>query len=388
MMVRLAVIVAAAAAFPVLNSGALGPPGSDPSRVLWQGPVLAGSAVAWVEQSGGTGSLHRWRPGRGDQVVYRGDALAIGRPLAASPTHVAFERNYPGCPPEPGGQICVQQTDAVVGPWTGPYRRLIGPHVCFFPTEGNALALDGSVAAYLEPDCGRQMLQVLVRNVARTGTPVVLRSASFSSGCCRDIALAGRYVAWNDGANVLVDDRVGRRTAYRARIGPVGIDVDMGFDLQADGKVGVAYRPVEFARAGPTEVAWLSRSAPRLHVLKLQARDTRIRIAHDRLAFERYLGPEAGALVVADLAGRARTIARFAPPTRLRGDFDLDGQRIVWASDRVTSTRTDCPPAGEGRPCLLRETGITTIWLEDLASEKPRLVAQLSFIDTPVHAQP
>jgi len=355
---------------------------------LWQGPVLAGSAVAWVEQSGGTGSLHLWRPGRGDQVVYRGDALAIGRPLAASPTHVAFERTYSGCPPEPGGQICVQQTDAVVGRWTGPYRRLVRPHVCFFPTEGNTLALDGGVAAYIEPDCGRQMLHVLARNVARTGEPVVLRSASFTSGCCRDVALAARYVAWIDGSNVLVDDRVARRTAYLARIGPVGIDVDMGFDLQADGKLAVAYRPVEFARAGPTKVVWLSPSAPRPHVLKFQARDTRIRIAHDRIAFERYVSAEAGDLVVAGLPGPVRTIARFAPPTRLRGGFDLDAQRIVWASDRVTATRTDCPPAGEGRPCLLRETGITTIWLEDLASGKPRLVARLPFVDTPVHAQP
>ena len=217
---------------------------------------------------------------------------------------------------------------------------------------------------------------------------MVLRTASFSSGCCRDVALAGKYAAWIDGSKVVVDDRVGRRTAYLARIAPAGIDVDMGFDLQADGKLGVAYRLVESARAGPTKIAWLSRSAPRPHVLRFRARDTRIRIAHDRIAFERYVSPDAGTLVVADLAGPARTIARFSPPTRLRGGFDFDGQRIVWASDRVTTTRTDCPPPGQERPCLLRETGITTIWLEDLASGKPRLVARLPFLDTPVHAQP
>jgi hypothetical protein len=387
MMVRLATIVAAAAAFPVLSSGAAAPPGSDPSRVLWQGPVLAGSAVAWVEQSGGTSSLHLWRPGAGDQVVYSGDALALGRPLAASPTHVAFERTYPGCPPQPG-QACPQEADAVVGRWTGPYRRLVGPHTCFLPTEGTSLALDGGIAAYLEVDCDRQLLRVLVRDVARHGGPMVLRTASFSSGCCRDVALAGRYTAWIDGSRILVDDRVAHRTAYDAHIGPAGISVDMGFGLQADGKLGIAYRLVEFANAGPLKVAWLSRSAPSPHVLKLRARDTRIRIAQDRLAFERYISPVAGALVVADLSGQARTIARFAAPTGLRGSFDFDGQRIVWASDHVASTRTDCPPPGQGRPCILRESGVTTIWLEDLTSGEPRLVARLPFIDTPVHPRP
>ncbi len=172
-----------------------------------------------------------------------------------------------------------------------------------------------------------------------------------------------------------------RRTSYSTRIGPEGIDVDLGFDLQRDGKLAVSYRLVEFARAGPATIAWRSLSSTRLHLLNLRARDTRLVIAGSRIAFERYVTGKSGALVVADLAGRARTIARFAPPRRLR-DFDFDGRRVTWASDRVTRTRTDCPPPGQGRPCVQRESGMTTIWLQAFPTGKPRVLARLPFVDT------
>jgi len=114
------------------------------------------------------------------------------------------------------------------------------------------------------------------------------------------------------------------RVAYRARIGPgAGLDVDLGFDLQPDGKLAVAYRPVEFARAGPTTIEWFSPSAPRPRVLALRGTTTRIRIAGDRIAFERFLSPKASFLVIANLAGRAQTVARFASPVQLRSGFDF-----------------------------------------------------------------
>jgi hypothetical protein len=55
-------------------------------------------------------------------------------------------------------------------------------------------------------------------------------------------------------------------------------------------------------------------------------------------------------------------VARFAGPVRLRSGFDFDGRRVAWASDRVTATREDYPPE-QGRPCILRETGTTSVWL-------------------------
>ncbi|HAL28629.1 MAG TPA: hypothetical protein DCP25_18130, partial [Chloroflexi bacterium] len=161
-----------------------------------------------------------------------------------------------------------------------------------------------------------------------------------------------------------------------------GIDVDLGFALQRDGKVAVSYRVVAIAQAGPTTIAWFSPSAPRVHVLPLHGSDTGIRIAGDRIALARYVTRSASVLVVADLAGRARPVARFASPVRLRGRFDFDGRQITWASDRVTSTRVDCPPPGQERPCVRRETGVTSIWIRSAAGGVPRLIARLPFDDT------
>jgi hypothetical protein len=356
-------------------------PGVEQSRVLWQGPLLAGDAVMWSEEARGTGSLHLWTSRRRDRIVYGGDSLAVTRPFAASRTLVAFERTYPSCPPPPG-HVCPQGADALIGPLTGPYRPLVRPHICFLPSLGNSLALDGGVAAYLDLDCTRQRLRVLVRDVGQGGEPRVLRNAPISGGCCRDIAVAGRYVAWSEGRDAVVYDRVARRVAYRARIGPAGIGVDFDFDLQQDGKLAVAFRLVEFARAGPTTIAWLSPSRPLLHVLPLRGSDTGISIAGDRIAFERFVSQTKSALVVADLTGRARTVARFAEPTRLRSGFDFDGKRIAWASDRVTARRVDCPPPGQGRPCVRRESGITSIRRRTVATGATRLLARLRFDDT------
>src|SRR6266581_2492969 len=103
--------------------------GAAQSRVLWQGPALAGNAVVWGEESGGSGSLHRWTRERGDQVLYDSDSLALARPLAVSRTFLAFERSYPACKPQPTF-VCPQVQDVLVGPTHGPFRTLIRPRKC------------------------------------------------------------------------------------------------------------------------------------------------------------------------------------------------------------------------------------------------------------------
>lgn len=356
--------------------------GADQSRELWQSPVLAGNAVVWEEEAGPTGSIHQWTQRRGERVLYRSDSLAVGRPLAASRTLLAFERTYPSCKPQPN-LVCPQAQDALVGPPQGPFRTLVRPRKCSMPASGNTLALDSGMAAYLEVDCENQRMRIVVRDVGHSGRPLIVRDAALSSGCCRDVAIAGRFVAWSDRNDIVVYDRPARHVAYRARIGPkTGIDVEFGFDLQRDGKLAVSYRLIEFARTGPTTIAWLSPSAPRLHVLPLRGSDTRIRIVGDRIVVERFLSPSTSVLVVSDLAGRIRRVAGFAPPVRLLGRFDFDGRQITWASDRVTSTRVDCPLPGQERPCVGRETGVTSIWIRAAARGKPRLIARLPFDDT------
>jgi hypothetical protein len=345
--------------------------GSTASRVLWQGPLLAGGAVAWIEDD----ELHIWRARSGDRTVYRGDSLAVTRPFAASPGLLAFERSYPGCPPPPG-HVCPDGTDALLGPLGGPFRALTRPRTCFLPSLGNALALSGDVVAFVEIDCMRQRIRVIVRDTRAR----VLRDAPIADGCCRDVAVAGRYVAWSEERAVVVYDRVANRIAYRARIVPAGIGVDFDFDLQRDGTLAVAFRLTEFAATGPATVGWFSPSSPRLHLLAARGSGTSIGIAGDRIAFERFLTAAKSDLVVANLAGRATSVARFSHPTKLRG-FDFDGQRLAWASDRITARRVDCPPPGEGRPCVRRVTGVTTISRRTLSSRTTRVIARLRFED-------
>ncbi len=119
-------------------------------------------------------------------------------------------------------------------------------------------------------------------------------------------------------------------------------------------------------------------------MLPLRGRDTQIRIADGRIAVERFLTLKTSALILADLAGRTRTVARFAAPLRLRG-FAFDGRDLAWASDRVASTRVDCPPPGQGRPCVLRETGLTTIWRRTVSAGGALVVARLPFVDEIAH---
>jgi hypothetical protein len=377
---RLRVTIGVAAAALLAVGGVAGSPGRDESRVLWQGPVLAGDGVVWGEEAGGQGSLHLWTRGRDERAVYSSRSLALGRPLAASGTLLAFERTYPSCAPQPN-VACPQAQDALVGGPRGPFTTLIRPRTCFLST-GNALAVDAGIAAYLELDCARDRVRVVVRDVVHDGRPLVLRDAAVSSGCCSDVAIAGRYVAWNESGGVVVYDRLARRVAYRARVRPPGVGVELGLDLQLDGKLAVAYRLTEFAQAGPTTIAWFSPSAPRPHLLPLHGRDTFVRLADDRIAVERFLTTKTSALVVADLTGRARTVTRFAPPTRLHSGFDFDGRRIAWASDHITATREDCPPPQQGRPCVVRETGVTKMWLRATTAGASRLVARLPFVDT------
>lgn len=384
MMVSPVTFTALAVALLAASSGGAAPSGASESRVLWQGPVLAGDAVIWGEEAAGTGSIHRWTGRRGERAVYSSDSLALTRPLAASRTLLAFERTYPSCPPQPN-RVCPQAEDALVGPPAGPFRTLVRPRTCSLPGVGNTLALDAGSAAYVVVDCASERLRVLVRDVGRGGRPLVLRAAALSSGCCHDVAIAGQFVAWADdrAGDVTVYDRLARRVAYRARI--AGDGVEFGFDLQPDGKLAVAYRLVEFARTVPTTVAWFSPSAPHPHVLPLRGRDTRVRIANDRLALERFLTPKRSAFVVADLAGHVRTVMQLVAPTRLRSGFDFDGRHIVWASDQVISTRVDCPPPGQGRPCFQRETGVTTIWIRAAETGPPRRIVRLPFVDTVAH---
>src|SRR5207244_9028805 len=122
-------------------------------------------------------SLHLWTGSGGERVVYSSDSLALTRPLAASRSLLAFARSYPSCPPQPN-LVCPQAEDVLAGPAAGPFRTLVPPRLCSLPAAGNAVALDGSVAVYVQAECAGGRLRVLVRDLAHRGRPLVLRDAA------------------------------------------------------------------------------------------------------------------------------------------------------------------------------------------------------------------
>jgi len=76
------------------------------------------------------------------------------------------------------------------------------------------------------------------------------------------------------------------------------------------------------------------------------------------------------------------TLARFKRPVEQAGGIDATQTSVTWASRRITSTRTDCPPPGQGRPCVLLKSGVETVWVAGLASGPARVVARWAFTDS------
>ena len=173
-----------------------------------------------------------------------------------------------------------------------------------------------------------------------------------------------------------------RPTAERAdRLKPEAL---AAFDVQADGKLAVVLAP---AAGGGAALAWRAPGAAALHRLRLPVllpfAGPTVRLAGDRIVV---VSPGTGStseLVSADLLGHVRTPARFTKSVEQAGGIDASEKSVTWASRRITSTRVDCPPPGQGRPCLLLKSGVETVWLARLTSGPSRVVARWAFTDAP-----
>ena len=344
-------------------TAALAPPvPSQVSRRLVAGPVLAGERIVWGENVGGENLLRSAPSGR---PFWRSSSSTLTGPLAASPSLVAFRRSFEGCPQQPG-VVCPIESDVLAGPIGGSLRAIAPRERCH---GAQSLDADGSRVVSIESDCDRNSARVVVRD-RRNGW-----RASFSRTACCAAALAGRFVAWTATDAVAVYDLGARRDAYVAKP-PQGYSL-LSFDLQADGAIVATY--AHGRTAEPSRVAWFSRREPRAHLLPLAGEA--LRIAGGRIVLRRSIGEDATELVLVDLAGRARRLARFETPIRPRGGVDFDGGRVTWASDRVDARTVDCPPPGVGRPCLVRVTGVTTIWRLSVPRGRPAAVARLPFVN-------
>jgi hypothetical protein len=345
--------VAVLALAPVLAVAAAHAATETPRRLI-TGPVLAGDGVAWSENDGAASVLRLWRPGRGTAAVFRSETTTVGRGLTGSGELLAFERSYPGCPSQPG-VVCPILTDIALGPRAGPFRPILAARKCALPFSQPGLDLVStrttSFVAYDAVDCVRERVTTFLQTTSTPPKRAVLRSVTPREACCAGLRLAGRFVAWSSDWNerVSVVDRDSNHVVVSVRVGDGVSAKPTSFDVQADGTLAVI---------ADGRVFWISSASPRPHVIAERAPEGSVRIARAHIAYGR-----AGAVVVSDLRGRGRVVARFQRPARLHRTLDFDGARLVFASDVVTRTWVDCPPQGEGRPCIRRESGTTTIWL-------------------------
>jgi hypothetical protein len=351
----------------------------SPSRTLVAGPVLAGDRVVWGEQRGQTNVLIG---AGGGAPLWQSDSVWLAGPLAASPSTVAFATSSNGC--AGANTACPVKTTFFAERLGRGWIPITPPVRCVSTAAGRTVAVSGSLVATVTPACGSATMgTLLVREAGR----VVFRRSGV--GCC-EVALAGQTLAWRRGGGGGVDVfDLGTRRLRFTTAPPKGEPI-VAFDVQADGKLAmlIGHQP-----DGHTRVVWRSVADATLHRLPLPAvlpaHQPSLRLIGDRLLLE--TAPPAtpsdnlasSALVVSDLAGRAHVLARFSSRLEQLGSFDATARAITWASRRITRTRLDCPPNAQGAACLIRKTGVLTIWQADTTGGPAHAVARWTFKDAP-----
>ena len=354
----------------LLAALALVAPSPQP-RMLVAGPAFAGIRVVWGEQQERLSILRAWPDA---SLLWEDGSSWFAGPLAGSPLLVAFSRSYDGCPGQPG-VACPVETQTLAGPPRGSLRPLSAAERCSAGGPSRRLAVSGSLVAFLELGCDRSAPSVTVHQGSRT----VFRRQSVA--CC-DVALAGRYLAWRSGDSVDVLDLNAHRLLYR--VNPPPGEPIAAFDVQSDGALAVILGPPN----GRATLAWRAPAAPALHRLRLGAllapQGRAVRIVGDRIVVEAAArSRSASQLVVTDLRGHLRVLARFSASVERVGAFDAAAEHVTWASRHITGTHVDCPPPGQERPCRLLKSGTETIWLAGLRSGTPRPIARWAFTDAP-----
>lgn len=355
----------------LLTAGVLLAPPTPAPRLLVAGPALAGDRVVWGEQQDTLSVLRAWPD---SSPLWQSATSWFAGPLAGAAPLVAFSRSYDGCPGQPG-VVCPVETQTLAGPPRGSLRPLGVPERCVAGGPGRRLAVSGALVALLELRCDGSGETVIVRD----GSLVLFERHAVS--CC-DVSLGGSYLAWRSGSAVDVLDLRTHRLAYRAGAPPE--EPILAFDVQADGKLALLLGPTSDGRV---TLAWRTPDTAALHRLKLRVAlplaGPALRLIGDRIVTETAEASGATELVLADLTGRVYPLARFAAPVEQSGVIDATSNRVTWASRQITSSRVDCPPPGQGRPCRLLKSGIETIWLANLTTRTPRPIARWAFTDAP-----
>ena len=317
-------------------------------------------------------SLHR--PPR---LVYQSQHPSKGKPewwfgdLAASPQRIALVRAWSDCEPAPYDQ-CGAVTDAAVGARGEKFhvlpRRDRG---CDYEPASYHIDVDGDRVVYggafCAPGCG-SCARIAIDDIIDATPPriVVPKPEGVDDVRVAGSFVAARSVSWE---RVAVYELPLGKLVYKTRV-PASAKID----LQADGTLVAVWWEQDGAVA-----AWFSPNEPRKHVIAIRpvllhpyedhALGIAVRIAKDRVAFERQLSPEKSELVIVDLAGKVvQRVASFdAKHTRV-GDFDFDGELLTWAAQDVREVTKECWRISEAghMACQDHYSGPTTIYLARL----------------------
>jgi hypothetical protein len=197
------------------------------------------------------------------------------------------------------------------------------------------------------------------------------RTVVAKPGAVDDVRVAGNFVAarsvsWE---RLSVFDLQSGKLVYKARLPATSM-----IDLESDGKLVAGWW-----ERGQTAAAWFSPDKPSAHVMPIKPvlmhsyeghiLRIAVRIASERIAFERQISPERSELVVADLEGNVVSrVATFDSKRARVGDFDFDGKRVTWATQEVRDVTKECWRISEAghMACQEHYKGPTTIYVARL----------------------
>lgn len=365
------------------------PPEVESMR-LEAGPELAGDAVVWAETDGARVRVRSGRANGSSRTLFDAAPPTDEHTwsvvaLAASPLRIALLRRSTFCRRGDTTTVypCVHSRQVLAAAPGQRLRTLVGTGACllFSPFDEGSVDVVARTIFATESSCPAEKLPARVRLVRYTAAKrVIVRDRQMDpASCCVGMRATGRFAVWAGPSVVFLLDLRARRVVRTVEFGDHFVDA---VTVQDDGKVAFVSRRIP---GPPTalRVAWFDRSRSEVHMLPISARfsiDPDVELANDRIVVERKL-EQGSELVVSDLRGRTRRLARFGGRFRLVGGFDFDGKLVTWASERVTSSRLDCPRPPSLRPCFWRDSGIRSLWLADIRRRTiaPELVAREQF---------
>lgn len=296
------------------------------------GPAFAGSGFAWATPSASEGGydvsvlrdgtlVTRHVAGPGADPNAYGDQVTVA--LAASADAVAFAIDVQRCGDE---SACKYQfyeqvrSDSFAGPIGGQFSRLGcggGGSGGYYSYE--SVDLEGPVIASYDTCAGGAVVRDLTAAQDSSWRVFPMLNQLRSAGSYLAVNSQPQSTSGNEPVNIVVYDWRSGEKLYTADPPPDGIGQ---FDVRDDGTV--AFMGPR-GSGQPSELDWASREEPSAHrIAQVGAAQGDVRIAGTRVAVR-----AGGKFQVFDLDGRAVASASARDAV---GNFDFDGQRLVFAA--------------------------------------------------------